>query len=315
MTDTEKRKRIPAIIIGVIALAAVIALVITVVLPHRYDWEKDLNLAKYSYPDLNDTAVWTPTMDIDFADITGMAELNAAGWFPSKHGLRNYEYWCPDMIEFRPGEALVIHSEQTDSYVCSGGICPAEGVFTGGIETRQEIDGGFRNVFEQAFGFFEAEVQVPRGGGMWSAFWLQCDGTGQRGNRGKDGSEIDIYESSFRENPYNAGHAIHYDAYQPPWYQLHDKIATLPENLYEGYHRYALLWTPKAYVFFVDGIPTWATAFGGVSRVAEILRLTVEIRRGPNGPYGQHIGSFENRDDGGNDYHIKSVRVWQFNRK
>ncbi|MDR0569279.1 MAG: glycoside hydrolase family 16 protein [Spirochaetaceae bacterium] len=274
--------------------------------------QKDLRLSRYAYPDLNDPGKWTPTMNVDFAEIRTMDALHKAGWFPSKHGLRNYEYWCPDMIEFRPGEGLVIHSVRTDAHVCSLGVCPAEGVFTGGIETRQETPDGYINAFEQAYGFFEAEVQVPIGGGMWSAFWLQCDGTAKRGKQGKDGSEIDIYESSFQENPANAGHAIHYDAYQSPWYRVYGKIVTLPYSLYEGYHRYALLWTPTEYVFFIDGAPTWATAFGGVSQVKEILRLTVEVREGPYGPYGQRIGSFGNRNDRGNDFAIKSVKVWQF---
>lgn len=49
---------------------------------------------------------------------------------------------------------------------------------------------------------------------MWSAFWLQSSNTGMIGNAGKDGSEIDIYESSFvSKNPTKTGSCIHYDGY------------------------------------------------------------------------------------------------------
>jgi hypothetical protein len=290
--------------------------------------KKDLDISKYSYPNLSAENGWTETMNTDFSAMTSMADLNAANWFPSKHGLRSYEYWCPDMIEFRTGEALVINSVKSDDHVCSEGICPEHGVFTGGIETRRENGDDWDIMFEQAYGFFEAEVWVPSGTGMWSAFWLQCSGTNKVGNYGRDGSEIDIYESSFLQDRNRrlaegsltsaTGHAIHYDAgknYDSVFYRSYGKVTTVNSDLYQGYHKYALLWTPNEYVFFVDGVPTWATSYGGVSQVAEVLRLTVEIRTGVKGPYGQDIGEFENFDDGRNEFKIKSVRVWQFTDK
>jgi hypothetical protein len=254
-------------------------------------------------------------MHIDFRTVETMEELNTLGWYTSPHGLRNVEYWCPDLIEFRPGEALVINSLRSAGHSCSQGICPAEGLFTGGIETRyRDAAGRWVNAFSQAFGYFEAEVQVPSGTGMWSAFWLQSEGTGRVGDRGMDGSEIDIYESAFREQPSLSGNAIHYDAYEYPAYRSYGAVSDTGINLYEGFHRYGLLWTPTEYVFFVDGEPVWATNFGGVSRVAEFLRLTVEIRTGGTGPYGQHIGQFDNAHGEGNEFRIRSVKVYQNQR-
>ncbi|MDR1939221.1 MAG: glycoside hydrolase family 16 protein [Clostridiales bacterium] len=285
-------------------------LVIAVVTLGGCKAKKDLDISKYSYPDLSAEG-WTETMNVDFSTIKTMDDLNAAKWFSSKHGLRNEEYWCPSAITFGD-DGVVIKSEIKENHVCADGLCPASGIFTGGIETRiDKGDGTFDNVFSQAFGYFETTVRVPSGTGMWSAFWLQSDDVGRIGDKGRDGSEIDIYESSFRENPTMTGNAVHYDAYSWPWYQSHGKVTDTGLNLYEGFHSYGLLWTPDEYVFFVDGKPVWATAFGGVSRVEEILRLTVEIRTGGVGPYGQNIGQFQNRDDGSNDFIIKSVRVYQ----
>ena len=47
--------------------------------------------------------------------------------------------------------------------------------------------------------------------------------------------------------------------------------------LTEGFHDYALLWTPEEYVFYVDGKEVWRTKAGGVSQVPEFLKLTEEI--------------------------------------
>lgn len=262
-------------------------------------WEKNFDV---SLPDLNDEK-WTETLHTDFTQIKNIDELQKAKWVPSTHGFRKYEYWCDKMLDFTEN-GLVIHSEKKTDHHCD--VCKvSNGIFTGGIETR--------DVFEQAFGYFEARVIVPRGTGMWSAFWLQSDGVAKIGNKGKDGSEIDIYESSFmRKNPTKTGQAIHYDAYNKPFYHCIDNVTDTGVNLYDGKeHTYALKWTPTEYVMYLDGKPVWATNAGGVSRVPSFLRLTVEIRDNVYGPYGQKIGTFENHSDGTNDFIIKEVKVYQ----
>lgn len=118
-------------------------------------------------PDLNDGS-WYETMHTDFTKIQNMQQLREAGWVPSPHGLRNYEYWCDQMIEFTDN-GLIVHSEQQTDHDCD--VCGVqEGVFTSGIETREMVDGKSNMLFSQAFGYFEATVIVPRGSGMWSAF-------------------------------------------------------------------------------------------------------------------------------------------------
>lgn len=261
-------------------------------------------------PDLNN-GNWYETMHTDFTKIKDMQQLRAAGWAPSTHGLRKYEYWCDRMIEFTD-DGLVIHSRRENNHECD--ICGVkEGVFTGGIETREKTGGKSIKLFEQAFGYFEATVIVPRGLGMWSAFWLQSDDCGKIGHKGEDGTEIDIYESSFiNNNPTKTGQALHYDAYQAPYYRCKDNIYDTKNNLYDGEaHTYALKWTPNCYVMYVDGKAVWATDAGGVSKVPEYMRLTVEIRNARYGPYAQEIGRFENREGGINDFTIKDVKVYQ----
>lgn len=262
---------------------------------------------------------WSEMLNTDFR---GLETLDGTPWAPmSPHGFRKYEYWCSDMIEYGD-DGLTIKSVKTDNHSCSRGICPQSGIFTGGIETRAQktttdADGNevttFEYPFEQTFGYYEATVKVPRGTGMWSAFWLQSDNIGNIGHGGKDGAEIDIYESSFiRFNPTKTGSCIHYDAYNPPYYTWPGKTTDVGYNLYDGeFHTYSLLWTPEKYVFFVDGKETWQTGGDRVSLTPEYMKLTVEIRDTVYGPYGQKIGTFENHDDDTNDFVIQSVKVYQ----
>lgn len=242
---------------------------------------------------------WYLTFSEEFEGDT-MPELFAA----SPNGLRKTEFWCDQMVQFLDGNA-VITAAHDDNHQCD--VCKeTSGDFTSGIETRKMVDGQSVPLFEQAFGYFEARVKFPASGGMWSAFWLQSDNIGNIGFKGEDGTEIDIYESSFyRTKQSNMGHALHYDGYGKA-HRCGDTIRDTGINLYDGFHTFALKWTPKEYVFYVDGQVTWASDFGGVSKVPAFLRLTNEVRPGKTGPYGQKLGEFE-----GGEFLIDSVRVYQ----
>lgn len=277
--------------------------------PEKWKTEFDTSL-----PTLLSSDGWVQTMNDEFASFDSVEDLfENSYWRPSNHGQRFYEYWCPQMLEIDKTEgALVVHSERKTDHVCD--VCGvSEGVFTGGIDTCIVDENGYNPTFSQAFGYFETTVKVPRGTGMWSAFWLHTNGATKVGNKGRDGTEIDVYESSFiRANPTKTGNALHYDAYAKPLYKWDDHVTDVGYDLYDGeYHTYSLLWTPDRYVFYVDNNPVWATNYGGVSQVAQFLRLTVEIRDAKYGPYGQKIGTFKNADDDSNDFCIKSVNVWQ----
>lgn len=226
-------------------------------------------------------------------------------------------WWCDDMVEVKNSNA-VIHSRYEENHNC-GGECPSAGRFTSGIETRM-INGNNNDnkgtsdllLFSQAFGYFECRVKIPKSNGLWSAFWLQSSNQRKIGNKGRDGTEIDVYESAFinsRES--KMGHALLWDGYGSKG-RIDDYIGSIDQNLYDGYHTYALKWTPEYYVFYIDGKATWATDGGDVSRVPEFLRLTVEIDAGDGwGPHGQKIGQFSHNNEDNQDFLIDYVKVWQ----
>ena len=125
-----------------------------------------------------------------------------------------------------------------------------------------------------------------------------------------DGTEIDVFESAFRKSRQSKmGHALLWNGYGK-FADSEAYIGTLQQDLYDGYHTYALKWTPEYYVFYIDGEPTWASMGGGVSKVKEFLRLTVEIDAGDGfGPHGQKIGQFS--ESGDNIFMVDYVKVWQ----
>ena len=106
------------------------------------------------------------------------------------------------------------------------------------------------------------------------------------------------------------GHALLWDGYGKSA-KSSPYITDLAQNLYDGYHTFALKWTPEYYVFYIDGVPTWATKDGDVSKVREFLRLTVEIDAGDGwGPHGQKIGKFDDSAPA-DDFLVDYVKVYQ----
>jgi beta-glucanase (GH16 family) len=131
------------------------------------------------------------------------------------------------------------------------------------------------------------------------------------GNGGKDGSEIDVYESAFVQNPTKTGSAVHWDSYEPNWHRVEGTVIETEKDLYDSWHTWGLLWTPNSYSFYLDGQLLWMTGVGGISQVPEFLRLTCEITRGAWGPYGQPLGPFEATKDDPAEFLIDYVRIYQ----
>lgn len=252
-------------------------------------------------------------------------------------------YWCDQMVSTSSEGNAVIRAEYFDKHQCD--VCNAVGAdqvpnkpkmdqrgrYTGGFETRRVVDELDENgnpiynnigrpiqkdimLWEQAFGYYETSVRFPKKHGMWSAFWLQSTYQRKIGNEGMDGTEIDVFESAFlKDNAKQSwmGHAFLWDGYAEGA-RSEAKIFDLGDNdLYDGnFHKFALLWTPEYYVFFIDDQATWATDSGGVSQVREFLRFTCEIDAGDQyGPHGMNIGAFDHTGSG--IFEVDYIRVYQ----
>lgn len=130
-----------------------------------------------------------------------------------------------------------------------------------------------KGLFQQRFGKFEMRGRLPQETGWWAAFWLFSKSAAEVGHAGRDGTEIDILEGFGQSD--RVGHALHWDgkAKSP---QSEEKKFNWP-GVRDGFHTYALEWSPTEYIFFVDGEETWRSDAGGVSQVPAYVKLTGEI--------------------------------------
>ena len=143
-------------------------------------------------------------------------------------------------------------------------------------EGDRYVSGAVRTLgkFEHTFGYWEARCKLPTQVGHWPAFWLMPVGGLPDGeDKGREGTEIDIMEKATLKSMVQ--HNLHWNGYG-----AHHKSAGTEvkrEGLNEGYHTFALWWTPETYVFYVDGEETWRSAAGGVLQKPAYAKLTEEI--------------------------------------
>ncbi|MEV6654336.1 ricin-type beta-trefoil lectin domain protein [Streptomyces sp. NPDC051219] len=104
--------------------------------------------------------------------------------------------------------------------------------------------------FTQAYGHIEARIKVPRGQGMWPAFWMLGNDIGQVG--WPDSGEIDIMENVGFE-PSTVHGTLH-----GPGYSGSGGIGaayTLPggQAFADAFHTFAVDWSPGSVAWSVDG--------------------------------------------------------------
>lgn len=106
------------------------------------------------------------------------------------------------------------------------------------------------NTFTQAYGRFEARIKIPRGQGIWPAFWMLGNNIGSVGWPGS--GEIDIMENIGREPNLVHGtlHGPGYSGGNPLTGQY-----ALPGGgaFADGFHTFSVDWSPGAVSWAVDG--------------------------------------------------------------
>ena len=252
--------------------------------------------------------VWADEFDGDSLDLTKW-EGHACSSGSSDPAVRRGSYWTTDMATVKDG-ALHIRTEYyPEGYNGNG----RPGWYTCGIDTN--------DIFETTYGYFETRCILPKGEGLWSAFWMIADsmafasGYGEIEDSGVDGSEIDIFESAYYESKYpnRVSSTVHYDGYGQ-WHK--QKVVCEPFILnndpYEEFNTYGLEWTEDGYVFYINGIETGRTDFGGAAQTPEYMILSVEV--GGNGavPAKDWTGGPLTPDSEVTDFVIDYVRAYKF---
>ncbi|OKJ13794.1 glycoside hydrolase family 16 protein [Kitasatospora sp. CB01950] len=104
--------------------------------------------------------------------------------------------------------------------------------------------------FTQAYGHFESRIKIPRGQGIWPAFWMLGNDIGTAG--WPTSGEIDVMENIGRE-PGTVHGTIH-----GPGYSGAGGIGapySLPagQSFADDFHTFAVDWSPSALTWSVDG--------------------------------------------------------------
>lgn len=137
--------------------------------------------------------------------------------------LQRYEDSC---IEVRDGQLHIFAKEQQS-------------------EDRRYASGVIASFdrFEFTYGYAEIRARMPEGQGLWPAFWLASADTAS-------GSEIDVVEFLGHE-PNTMHMALHYDANGEHFEPL---VTYIGEDFTDGWHTFAVDWSPEAVVWYVDGV-------------------------------------------------------------
>lgn len=103
--------------------------------------------------------------------------------------------------------------------------------------------------FQQVYGRFEASLKLPRGQGVWPAFWLLGQNVGQVGWPAC--GEIDIMENVGFEPA-----TVHATIHGPGYSGAHGISSgySLPSSAFaDAFHQFAAEWEPGQIRFYVDG--------------------------------------------------------------
>jgi beta-glucanase (GH16 family) len=155
--------------------------------------------------------------------------------------------WGNDELEYytkRPQNAFVEDGNLVIK-VLDEKYTGADGVSRNYTSARLKTQGKF----SQTYGRFEARIKIPRGQGIWPAFWMLGDDIDKVG--WPKCGEIDIMENIGKE-PYLVHGTIHGPGYSGG--ESIGKMYALSGELKyaDDFHIYAVEWEPNAIRFYVD---------------------------------------------------------------
>lgn len=182
-------------------------------------WSDDFSGADGSTPDLTK---WT-------------YDLGGGGW-----GNQELETYTsrPQNAQIQGGNLVITAQQET--------FAGADGITRNYTSARlKSLD-----LFKQAYGRFEARIKIPKGQGIWPAFWMLGNDIGTMG--WPKCGEIDVMENIGREPNMNHG-SLHGPSTTAPTADLTSTISLPAGQAYgDEFHIYAIEWEPGTVRFYVD---------------------------------------------------------------
>lgn len=202
-----------------------------------------------------------------FDDFNGDT-LDTSMWEYRANGIRSGGFMSPYQVRVEDGN-LRVKAEYL--YAGNSNASYGEGWYSGMIRT----------VNEYKYGYYEIRCICSKGGGFWSAFWLNSTGMASKelSQGGVGGAEIDIFEAFNYDDllKYNSvSLAIHVDGYSETRSQSLGSYKA--KDIYNEYNVYGLEWTPEEYIFYINGVECVRSSFAdGVSQANEYAIISLEL--------------------------------------
>lgn len=167
--------------------------------------------------------------------------------------------------------------------------------YTSGMITTAGFSGTGSYKFQVKYGYMEIRAKVPKGQGLWPAFWaLPPDGRWP--------PEIDVMEV-LGNDPWTAH--LHYHYLNSSGSHVDSGGAYSGPDLSAGFHTYAVSWQPNAIRWYIDGVERRA-AFTSSSYIASMqMYLILNLQVGGSWP-----GSPTSATPFPADFEVDYVRVW-----
>jgi beta-glucanase (GH16 family) len=194
-------------------------------------------------PGLPPTSGWTLTWSDEFSAADGSApdpakwayDLGGTGW--GNQELESYTS-RPQNAQIQNGNLVITALQET--FTGTDGITR---IYTSARLKTQTL-------FAQTYGRFEARIKIPKGQGMWPAFWMLGADITQNG--WPKCGEIDVMENIGREPRINHS-SLHGPSSLAPTSDLTGTIV-LPvgQSYADDFHIYAVEWEPDIARFYLD---------------------------------------------------------------
>ena len=232
----------------------------------------------------NGEKVDTSTMTLTFEDNFDGDTLNSNIWRAhNSFGVRKGGFWSGEQVSVKDGNLIITTEYKSDGEYGAGW-------YTSGISTQDK--------FEQKYGYFECRCILPKGEGLWSAFWMTNPNVSKESDDASNGAEIDVFESPFYykgNNNWKVTSNLHYSGYSLKTKYKNVGIWELDNNPYENFNTYGVLWNEDGYTFYVNGYKVATTDYA-VSSSPEYLILSCEVDGTKATAQSGWSGNIENND-------------------